>query len=270
MPHSVGHDCGAQAPGSTAAVVPHNTSLCMLQLICACVRKHCSCAELTALHCTHHQVAQAQGRPPPVGSSPSAIRSITEGKCSCEGATAPVTTPATNNPAAAHVVPTLCKHTGTRTLGRCMARMHFAATAEEVRRYCRSARLQARQHRILQSGRCCTLCTSVCSQAEGWHRKTRHCRSGEPVCCCHPRQGNCTPPLQSGAGQQHPPGAWPDSLGGVHVAAAAVDPAHTVPADGRHDGPLQVRLKPVALLLHNCCPRGFRQDMLSHRERCRD
>lgn len=54
----------------------------------------------------------------------------------------------------------------------------------------------------LQSGRCCTLCTSVCSQAEGWHRKTGHCGSGEPVCCCHPRQGNCTPPLQSGAGVQ--------------------------------------------------------------------
>ena len=81
---------------------------------------------------------------------------------------------------------------------------------------------------------------------------------------------SATPEWCRCAGQQHPPGAWPDSLGGVHVAAAAVDPAHTVPADGRHDGPLQVRLKPVALLLHNCCPRGFRQDMLSHRERCRD
>ena len=40
------------------------------------------------------------------------------------------------------------------------------------------------------------------------------------------------------AGQQLPPGAWPDSLGGAHDAAAAADPAHTVPANGRGDGPL--------------------------------
>ena len=72
------------------------------------------------------------------------------------------------------------------------------------------------------------------------------------------------------AGQQLPPGAWPDSLGGGHDAAAAADPAHTAPADGRRDGPLQGGTQPVALLLYSCCTRCFWQDTISHRRRhCR-